>query len=276
MYLDRNGTVTVIAGTGEEGNKNGSGNCAAFGQPMGLCTEGDNIFLMDAQIGAVKLVMTVTGTIQFLENLGKFYGAFSVHLKNRPSKRHTIEEAHEMVKDVSAYIKSTVLSVQEIRNSNNVTNGPQGTVASKTAKSVHLVEKGLNKLRLNIAEVNPTYKIEPEVCLTLQVESQHAVSHFKHPSCTVLEYARDFGNTMHESLKHTSQWSAYYFTHRHSYYPVPENSISLRDIPKMSPMPPKEMSQADQTLMREWTHEHGKAVRQRTVRQCTTYINLHT
>jgi len=80
-----------------------------------------------------------------------------------------------------------------------VTNGTQGTVASKTAKPVHLVEKGLTKLRTNLAEVNPTHKIEPEVCLTLQVESQHGVSHFKHPSCTVLEYAGDLGNTMHES-----------------------------------------------------------------------------
>ena len=56
-------------------------------------------------------------------------------------------------------------------------NGPQGTIASKTAKPVHLVEKGLNKLKINSAEVNPTHKIEPEgppeVCLTLQVESQH-------------------------------------------------------------------------------------------------------
>ena len=76
MHLDRNGTVTVIAGTGEEGNRNGSGSFAAFGQPMGLCTEGDNIFLTDAQIGTVKLVTTVTGTIQFLENLGQFYSAF--------------------------------------------------------------------------------------------------------------------------------------------------------------------------------------------------------
>lgn len=60
-----------------------------------------------------------------------------------------------MVKDVSAYIKSTVLSVQEIRNSNNLTNGPQSSVASKTAKCVHLLEKRFNKLRLNLAEVNP-------------------------------------------------------------------------------------------------------------------------
>ena len=41
-----------------------------------------------------------------------------------------------------------------------VTNGPHGTVASKTAKPVHLMEKGLNKLRINLAEVNPTHKIE--------------------------------------------------------------------------------------------------------------------
>ena len=99
----------------------------------------------------------------------------------------------------------------------------------------------------------------------LQVESYHAVSHFKHPLSTVLEYARDFGNTMHKSLKRTSQWVAYYSTHRHSCYPVPENHISFENIPKMSPLPQKEMSQADQATMPEWAQAHGKAVRQRTV-----------
>lgn len=196
--------------------------------------------------------------------------------KKKPAKKHTVEEASQMVNDVSSYIKSTISSVQEIRNSDGITNGPQGTVATKTVKSVHLVKKGLNKLRLNLAEISPNFKIEPEVCLTLQVESQHAVSHFKHPSCTVLDYAKDFGNTMHESLKRTSQWAAYYFTHRNSYYPVPENNICLRDIPKMSLMPNKEMSRSDQATMREWAQEHGKAVRQRTVRQCTTKHNAGT
>ena len=156
-----------------------------------------------------------------------------------------------MVKGVSSYIKLTVSGVQEVRHSHGITNGPQGTVSSKTVKSVHLVEKGLNKLRLNLTEVNPSFKIEPQVCLTLQVESHHAISHFKHPSCTVLEYARDFGNTMHESFKRTSQWAAYYFTHRHSYYPVPENHISFKNIPKMSTLPQKGMSQADRTAVRE-------------------------
>ena len=81
---------------------------------------------------------------------------------------------------------------------------------------------------------------------------------------------------MHESLKRTSQWTAYYFTHPYSYYPVPENNISLRDIPKMSLLPNKEMSRPDQVAMREWAQEQGKAVRQRTARQCTTKHNAGT
>ena len=87
VHLDRNSIITVIAGTGEEGNRKGSGSFAAFGQPMGLCTKGNNIFLTDAQIGTVKLVTTVTETIQFLENLGQFYGAFSVPPQKQIDKK---------------------------------------------------------------------------------------------------------------------------------------------------------------------------------------------
>ena len=117
--------------------------------------------------------------------------------------------------------------------------------SKKTAKSVHLVEKGLNKLRLNLAEVNPTYKIELEVCLTLLVESQHAVSHFKHPSCKVLEYAMDLGSTMNKSLKRTSQSLAYYFTNACIIRYLRKASRSKRNensLLKMLPVPLKEMS----------------------------------
>lgn len=268
--LKRNGTIEIVAGTGEESNKNGTASFSAFGQPLGLCTEGPNIFVTDAQIGTVKLITTITGTVQFLRNLGELYGAFSVHLKNKPTQRRTLSEAQEMVKNVSIYLNSTVAEVQEVRKSSAITNGPEGTVASKTVKSVQLVEKGLRNLNKSIAEINPSFKIEPQVCLTMQVESHHAVSHFKHPTCTPLEYARDFGNAMHESLKRTSKWAAYYFTHRKSYYPIPENNIALKDIPKMAQLPANKMSECDQLLMREWAQEHGQAVRQRTVRQNNT------
>ena len=79
----------------------------------------------------------------------------------------------------------------------------------------------LERLDKNIDVLSPTFSIKPEVCLTIQVENVHAVSHFKHPTCALLEYARGFGNNMKESLKRATKWSAYYFTHANSYYPVP-------------------------------------------------------
>ena len=123
----------------------------------------------------------------------------------------------------------------------------------------------MEKIDINFtAEVNPDFKIKLEMCLTVQVKILHAVSHLKHPACAVLEYARDFGNTMRESLKRTTNWAAFYFTHAESYYPVPENKILLKDIRKMKQLPVKTMSKSDRRTMREWAQEHGKAVSQLT------------
>ena len=98
----------------------------------------------------------------------------------------------------------------------------------------------------------------------------HVVSHFKYPTCTLLQYARDFGNNMKESLKRAKKWSSFYFTHANSYYPVPQTQVPLRDIPKIKCLPVRDMSKQDQDCMRQWASEHGKAVRQLLVRQNNT------
>ena len=59
-------------------------------------------------------------------------------------------------------------------------------------------------------------------------------------------------------------WSAYYFTNKKSYYPIP------RDIPLLPPIPAVSMSNVHQDYMREWARNNGKTVQQRTVRQETT------
>ena len=116
----------------------------------------------------------------------------------------------------------------------------------------------------------PGFCIKPEVCLTIQVENVHAVSHFKHPTCTLLEYSRDFGNNMKEPLKRATKWSAYYFTNPVSYYPIPQTKVPLRDIKTIKRLPVQTMSKQDQETMRQWASEHGKAVRQLSVRQNNT------
>lgn len=49
-------------------------------------------------------------------------------------------------------------------------------------------------------------------CLTLDAENCHSVVHHKSPSCTVLQYTRNFGNTVKESVMKTTNWAAIYFT----------------------------------------------------------------
>ena len=76
---------------------------------------------------------------------------------------------------------------------------------------------------------------------------------------------------MKESLKRATKWSSYYFTHANSYYPpVLQTKVPLRDIPKIKCLPVRDMSKQDQDCMRQWASEHGKAVRQLSVRQNNT------
>ena len=62
-------------------------------------------------------------------------------------------------------------------------------------------------------------------CMTLDVENLHSVVHYKSGVSTALQYACDFGSTAKENLKRTTVWSAYYYTSRGSWYPVPERSL---------------------------------------------------
>ena len=75
---------------------------------------------------------------------------------------------------------------------------------------------------------------------------------------------------MKESLKRATKWSANFFTHANSYFPVPETKVAVRDIPKIKRLPVRDMSNQDQDFIRQWASEHGKAVRQLSVGQNNT------
>ena len=160
--------------------------------------------------------------MRFLGNLGKLYKAFSVHQKHKRTHTSTLQEAGETMKSVSGYDQGTVQSVQTLLFNSKETNGPEGTVASNTIRSVNMINQGLARLQSNIAKTNPELIVNPEALLTVKVENLHrAVSHFKHQTYMQLHYARDFGTTALESAKRMTQWSAFYFTHSTWYYPVP-------------------------------------------------------
>lgn len=175
------------------------------------------------------------------------------------------------------FLEGTVTNVKSLLNSERATNGPDGTVSNQSLKSVQMIYNQLGRLQAIIQTLNKDICIDLHSCLTTQVENLHAVGHFKDDCPTVLAYARNLGNAVYESVKRSTSWAAYYVTHPSSYYPIPDNSVSLQELSKLSHLgKTKQLNSKQAQMMREWAAQHGKCVRQRTVRQETTKFKAGT
>ena len=108
-----------------------------------------------------------------------------------------------------------------------------------------------------------------ESLLTLNVENQHAFTHFKKETFTLYEYAQIFGSSF-EGVKRVTPWSAHYYTHPISYY-LAEPSAAGQLVSVEIPKPVGErLSRNEEAEMRLWAKRFGKCVRQRNVRQDNT------
>ena len=107
-------------------------------------------------------------------------------------------------------------------------------ILTLTPKSVQMIYNQLNRLDNKLKSTNKDIHVDLHACLTTQVENLHAVGHFKDQCPTSLNYSRNLGNTVKESIKRITSWAAYYFTHPTLYYPIPDSSILRKDISKLS------------------------------------------
>jgi len=140
-----------------------------------------------------------------------------------------------------------------------------------------MIYNQLNRLDDKLKSTNKDIHVDFHACLTTQVENLHAVGHFKDQCPTSLNYSRNLGNTVYESIKRITSWAAYYFTHPTSYYPIPDSSTPLKDISKLLHLgKTRHLNSTQEQIMREWAVQHGKCVRQRTVRQETTKFKAGT
>ena len=102
------------------------------------------------------------------------------------------------------------------------------------------------------------------VFLTVVVENLHAVSHMKHETFRKYEYELDFGKIFKEATKRSTNCGHHYFTHPASYYPIPQQSLTLAEVPKISQLPSKPSTKAEGSEMIKWVKDI-RPVRQRTV-----------
>ena len=250
--------VTVIAGSGMEGNCNGRAKDASFSQPMGISVELDrNIFVTDAQTGSVKLITTIKGTAEFLKHLGMLYKAFSVHQKHQVVAKISLADAIELLKVLDSYLKRSTDEMISTFDKPCKPMGAKGTISSQTQSSVSMILKSLQDLAELLKELNTSYEVvDLPTCFTVQVENLHAMGHFKDQFPTCLQYARNLGNTVYESIKRVVRWAAYYFTHEKSYYPVIPQMTPLNALSKMNHLKPiRKLNSCEKELMREWAEK---------------------
>ena len=79
--------------------------------------------------------------------------------------------------------------------------GAKGTILSQMQSLVCMILKGLQDLKELLQELNTSYKVDLHSFLTVQVENLHATGHFKDQFPTALQYARNLGNIVCESIK---------------------------------------------------------------------------
>jgi hypothetical protein len=144
--------------------------------------------------------------------------------------------------------------------------------------SVAIIHQELVYLQ-QILVINPDYLLNLNMhsCLTIAVENLHAVAHFKDETMTMLQYARNLGNTVLEGLKRVVSWSAYYYTQSKSYYPVPAHRMNISAIGQLTYLrADNNLTNEQKVQMLEWVNEYGSCVRQRSVRQETTKYKAGT
>ncbi|XP_014674326.1 PREDICTED: uncharacterized protein LOC106814524 [Priapulus caudatus] len=268
VKIRSNKQVTVIAGSGEEHMRDGTGRNCGFVQIYGVCVEANTIYVTDGACGKVKLISGLGGTIPFLQSLGSLYDTFKIHVKGCTATDCRLDEAVANVEQIKVKQHGIIRTAKESQGITQQTNGPQGTISAKTALSLELLEHGMKNMQQLVLEVNPNFieNIDLTTCLTTVVENLHAVSHFKHETFSVLQYARDFATILKESLKRTTKWAAKYYTHPKSYYPVPQLNMAFQEIKYMSPLPAAaKITVQEEKDMKEWADLY-RPIRQRAVR----------
>ena len=141
--------------TGKEGTNDGTGGTCTFAQVHGICCLQNTIFMSDVAAGMVKTVSPLTGTVSFLQTLGKLYDSFGIGAQNVDVVSLSLQDAVNNVSSVNEYIQSTVATIKQHYNMKEAaaTNGPEGTVSKKTQVSLELLEQGMARLQNNLKSI---------------------------------------------------------------------------------------------------------------------------
>ena len=96
--------VKTLMGTGKEGTNDGTGETCTFAQVHGICCLQNTIFVSDVAakiVKIVKIVSPLTGTVSFLQTLGKLYDSYAISAQTVDSVSLSLQDAVNNVSSVN-------------------------------------------------------------------------------------------------------------------------------------------------------------------------------
>jgi hypothetical protein len=177
-------SVKTLAGSGIYGARDDSNKTSQLRTPYGICVEQRTIYITDPTSKRVITITPADASAAFSESLAQIYSGCGIHEKHTKTEDIQLSDTLEKMK---SHHKFTTEQVQNAIKAQNITkkatNGPEGTISSKTQKSVLLLKNGIETLLATVGN----YKVDVCSLLTSNVENLHALSHMKHETFSYLE-----------------------------------------------------------------------------------------
>ena len=131
--------VNPWAGCGAEGDLDSPSVACTFEQITGIAVAREkNVYVVDTQLGNVKLLVDSQPTAYFLQHLGLSYKTFGVYKKGTTTIVTSLELAIPSVSNVEQYVESTIVTIRN-EIGRTVTNGPDSTISAKTKDRITLL-----------------------------------------------------------------------------------------------------------------------------------------
>ena len=233
-----------------------------------MFVEFDNVvYITDIDTNRVNVTTSLINTAEFLKYVISLYRAFSINNLGNRYELQTVKDADNIVNNFESYLSTLT---QNIRSKVDKKlpkhfNGPEGSVAGVTIKSVLLISSDLNRLHEKTKDYS--YRnVNFLSCLTLDVEHFHSSTHFK---STVSSIRVNCKREYQENMKMECSLLQGYYTRKNWYQP-PDNAINLKYMPLFEKETIKKLEHSKIEIMRNWLAVNRKAVRQRSNQQQTT------
>jgi hypothetical protein len=258
--------LSLIAGSGREGTKDGTGLSCSFVQPTGIAVDGASLLVCDTGGGRICVISRVAPLVDLLGRLRRLYETFGLHLRGKTVARQSLLEGIANMEAITDAFEAQTAAVRE-RVDKKTVNGPDGAISNDSLQSLRMLRdalRGANDLFVRVLTEDDS-AADYRSSFALKACGQNPLERFFSkmrqavPMPTVLEYCQNKMQATQEMIKQMTRCAFFYPTPK-QFYPDPELALAFSSIDL-----PRKKTAAKQKQVRVAYTEEERRVRREYV-----------